>query len=230
MKTHSIKTWREEERPREKLMLQGATSLTDTELLAILLGSGTRRQTAVDLARNVLSHCGGRLDALSRMESKQLTGMDGIGPAKATAILATFELARRLAAELPEDELTIRTPETVARMMVPHLQNLPHEECWVLYLNRGRRFIGKERVSQGGLGSTVIDIKIIVKKAVDRLASGLILIHNHPSGNPYPGEQDRRQTEALKQAAAVFDIELLDHVIIGKKKYFSFSDEVTASL
>ena len=178
----------------------------------------------------LLAACGGRLDALSRMESRHLTETDGIGPAKATTILATFELARRLAAELPEDELTIRTPETVARMMLPHLQNLPHEECWVLYLNRGRRLIGKEKVSVGGLGSTIIDIKIIVKKAVDRLASGIILIHNHPSGNPHPGEQDVRQTDALKKAAAVFDIELLDHVIIGKKKYYSFSDELTSTL
>lgn len=225
MKTHSIKTWNEEERPREKLMLRGAGALTDTELLAILLGSGTCRQTAVDLARDLLAQGGGRLDALSRMDARQLTKTDGIGPAKATSVLATFELARRLAAELPEDELTIRTSETVARMMAPHLRDLPHEECWALYLNRGRKLIGKEKVSVGGMGSTIMDIKIIVKKAVDRLASGLILVHNHPSGNPQPGEQDRKQTEALKQAAAVFDIELVDHVIIGKKKYFSFSDE-----
>lgn len=225
MKHCSIKTWDEEERPREKLMLHGAGALTDTELLAILLGSGTRRQTAVDLARDLLAPGGGRLDVLSRMDARQLTKTDGIGLAKATAVLATFELARRLAAELPEDELTIRTSETVARMMGPHLRDLPHEECWALYLNRGRKLIGKEKISIGGMGSTIMDIKIIVKKAVDRLASGLILVHNHPSGNPHPGEQDRKQTEALKQAAAVFDIELVDHVIIGKKKYFSFSDE-----
>ena len=225
MKNHSIKTWNEEERPREKLMLQGAAALSDTELLAILLGSGTPRQTAVDLARDLLAASEGRLDALARQTARQLTGTPGIGLAKATSILATFELARRLAAEIPEDELTIRTSETVARMMAPHLRDLPHEECWVLYLNRGRKLIGKEKVSVGGMGSTIMDIKIIVKKAVDRLASGIILIHNHPSGNPHPGEQDRKQTEAIRQAAAVFDIELVDHVIIGKKKYFSFSDE-----
>ena len=230
MKTHSIKTRKEEERPREKLMLRGAAALTDTELLAILLGSGTRRQTAVDLARDLLSLGEGRLDALSRLESRQLTATPGIGLAKATSILATFELARRLAAELPADELTIRTSETVARMMAPHLRNLSHEECWILFLNRGRKLIGKEKVSLGGTVSTVIDIKIIVKKAVDRLASGLILIHNHPSGNPQPGEQDRRQTAALKQAAAVFDIEFVDHVIIGKNKYYSFSDECVSTL
>ncbi len=225
MKTQSIKTWNEEERPREKLMLQGAAALSDTELLAILLGSGTQKQTAVDLARNLLTAGDGRLDALARKSARQLTDTPGIGLAKATSILATFELARRLAAELPEDELTIRTSETVARMMAPHLRDLPHEECWVLYLNRGRKLIGKEKVSVGGMGSTIMDIKIIVKKAVDRLASGIILVHNHPSGNPQPGEQDRRQTEAIRQAAAVFDIDVVDHVIIGKKKYFSFSDE-----
>jgi len=228
MEAKSIKTWNEEERPREKLMQQGAPSLTNTELLAILIGSGTRRRTAVDLAREVMGGCEGRLDVLSRQSAARLTSVEGIGAAKATAILATFELARRLAAELPEDQLTIQASGTVARMMAPRLQDLPHEECWVLYLNRGSRLLGKEKVSAGGMSSTVIDIKIIVKKAVDRLASGLILVHNHPSGNPLPGEQDRRQTEALRKAAAVFDIALVDHVIIGRKKYFSFSDETVS--
>ena len=229
MKPNSIKTWKEEERPREKLMLQGAAALSDSELLAILIGSGTRTQTAVDLSRALLSSCNGRLAELSRQSARQLTGTSGIGPAKATSILATFELARRLAAEIPEEELTIRTPETVARMMAPRLRDIPHEECWAVYLNRGRKLIGQEKISQGGLNSTIMDIKIIVKKAVERLASGLILVHNHPSGNPLPGEQDRIQTEALKRAAAVFDIELVDHVIIGRKKYYSFSDEVASA-
>ena len=226
MNNKSIKTWDEEERPREKLMHQGAAALTNAELLAILLQSGTRDKSAVDLARELLASCGGRLDTLARREAGPMMGVEGIGPAKATTILAAFELARRLAAELPEEELTIRSADTVARMMAPFLRNLSHEECWVLYLNRGSKLIGKEKVSSGGLSSTVIDIKIIVKKAVERLASGLILVHNHPSGNPLPGEQDRTQTEALRKAAAVFDITLTDHVIIGRKKYYSFSDEV----
>ena len=225
MNNKSIKTWNEEERPREKLMHQGAAALTNAELLAILLQSGIRDKSAVDLARELLSGSRGRLDELARREAGPMMGVDGIGPAKATTILATFELARRLAAEIPEDELTVRTSDTVARMMAPFLRDLAHEECWVLYLNRGSKLIGKERISSGGLSSTVIDIKIIVKKAVERLASGLILVHNHPSGNPQPGEQDRSQTEALRKAAAVFDIALTDHVIIGRKKYYSFSDE-----
>ena len=225
MKTRSIKTWDEEERPREKLMQLGAASLTNTELLAILLRSGTQRHSAIDLARELLAAGEGSLNGLSNLGPARLTELEGVGPAKATTILATFELARRIAAELPEDDLPIRTPETVFRMMAPRLRDLPHEECWLLYLNRGHRLIGKERISSGGLSSTVIDLKIIVKKAVERLASGLILVHNHPSGNPLPGGQDRAQTEALKRAAAVFDIALIDHVIIGRKKYFSFSNE-----
>ena len=225
MTLRSIKTWDEEERPREKLMQQGAASLTNTELLAILLRSGTPEKSAIDLAREVMAHSEGRLAALAREGAAGLTAVHGIGTAKATAIQACFELARRLAAELPDDDLTIRTAETVARMMGPRLRDLPHEECWVLYLNRGSKLIGKERISSGGVSATVIDIRIIVKKAVERLASGLILVHNHPSGNPQPGEQDRIQTDALRRAAAVFDIALIDHVIIGKKKYFSFSEE-----
>ena len=226
MNNKSIKTWDEEERPREKLMHQGAAALTNAELLAILLQSGTRDKSAVDLARELLASCDGRLDTLARREAGPMMGVEGIGPAKATTILAAFELARRLAAELPEEELTIRTSDTVARMMAPFLRNLAHEECWVIYLNRGSKLIGKEKVSSGGLSATVIDIKIIVKKAVERLASAIILVHNHPSGNPQPGEQDCTQTEALRKAAAVFDITLTDHVIIGRKKYYSFSDEV----
>ena len=226
MKTRSIKTWDEEERPREKLMQQGAASLTNTELLAILLRSGSPEKSAIDLARDVMALSSGRLGVLAREGASGLKTIHGIGTAKATTILACFELARRLAAEIPEDELTIRTSETVARMMGPHLRDSPHEECWVLFLNRAGRLTGKEKISSGGLSSTVFDIKIIVKKAVERLSSGIILVHNHPSGNPQPGEQDRTQTDALRRAAAVFDIALIDHVIIGKKKYFSFSDEV----
>ena len=149
----------------------------------------------------------------------------GIGPAKATTVEAAFELARRLAAEIPGDEITIRTSDTVARMMGPRLRDLPHEECWALYLNRGQKLLGKECISRGGLSSTVVDLKIIVKKAVEHLASGLILVHNHPSGNPQPGQQDREQTEALRKAAAALDISLIDHIIIARKKFFSFSDD-----
>ena len=194
----SIKTWNEEERPREKLMLHGAAALTNTELLAILLGSGTRRKSAVDLARELTTHCNGRLDALARHGAGEMMALDGIGPAKATTILACFELARRLAAEIPEEMCTIRNAATVARMMRPFLSDLPHEECWVLYLNRGGKLIGKERISVGGTGSTIMDIKIIVKKAVERLASGLILIHNHRLRHHAARPRDHRPAEVFQ--------------------------------
>ena len=225
MKHCSIKTWDEEERPREKLMHKGPAALTNAELLAILLHSGNREKSAVDLARELLASCEGRLSLLAGRNIHQLRTLGGMGTAKAATVQAAFELARRLDAEIPADEFTIRRADTVARMMTPLIGSLPHEECWVLYLNRAGKYVGREQVSAGGQTSTVIDIKIIVKKAVERLASGIILVHNHPSGNPLPGEQDRTQTEALRQALAVFDIALIDHVVIGKKKYYSFSEE-----
>jgi DNA repair protein radc len=225
MKHCSIKTWDEEERPREKLMHKGPAALTNAELLAILLHSGNREKSAVDLARELLASCEGRLSLLAGRNIHQLRTLGGMGTAKAATVQAAFELARRLDAEIPADEFTIRRADTVARMMTPLIGSLPHEECWVLYLNRAGKYVGREQVSAGGQTSTVIDIKIIVKKAVERLASGIILVHNHPSGNPLPGEQDRTQTGALRQALAVFDIALIDHVVIGKKKYFSFSEE-----
>ena len=225
MKAMSIKTWNEEERPREKLMHKGPAALTNAELLAILLHSGNREKSAVDLARELLASCEGRLSLLAGRNIHQLRTLGGMGTAKAATVQAAFELARRLDAEIPADEFTIRRADTVARMMTPLIGSLPHEECWVLYLNRAGKYVGREQVSAGGQTSTVIDIKIIVKKAVERLASGIILVHNHPSGNPLPGEQDRTQTGALRQALAVFDIALIDHVVIGKKKYFSFSEE-----
>ena len=225
MKTHSIKTWDEEERPREKLMHKGPSVLTNAELLAILIRTGNRELSAVDLARELLAGCDGRLSVLSGKNIHQLRKAGGIGTAKAASVMAAFELARRLDAEIPADEFTIRSAETVARMMTPLLGALPHEECWILYLNRAQKYTGREKVSAGGQSATVIDIKIIVKKAVERLASGIILVHNHPSGNPIPGESDRTQTDALRKALAVFDIALIDHVVIAKKKYFSFSEE-----
>ena len=225
MKHYSIKTWDEEERPREKLMLKGTAALSNAELLAILLRSGNRETSAVDLARELLASCEGKLSLLAGRNIHQLTAIEGIGTAKAASVVAACELARRLESEMPDDEFTIRSADTVVRMMTPLLGALPHEECWVLYLNRARKYVGREKISAGGQASTVIDIKIIVKKAVERLASAIILVHNHPSGNPVPGDSDRTQTDALRRALAVFDIGLLDHVIIGKKKYFSFSEE-----
>lgn len=223
--TNSIKNWQAEERPREKLLLSGAESLTNVELLAILLREGHKDKTAIDLARELLESANNSLSHLTQFSLDNYQKFRGLGKVKGATLMAAFELGRRVSSELPTAQPQIKTSETVYKIMAPSLKNLLHEECWVLYLNKANKLISKEKVSQGGLSSTVMDIKLIVKKAVDKLASSIILIHNHPSGNPVPGEQDKKQTRALKEAASYFDISLLDHVIIAGNKYFSFSDE-----
>lgn len=224
MKT-TIKSWGEDERPREKMISKGCSSLSNAELIAIVLQSGTRKKTAVDLARELLSKSQGRLKGLADMSFEQMQTISGIGCAKAVAVLALFELTRRIQSETEESQPLIREASAVAKIMGPVLMDLPHEECWVLYLNRGSRLISKERISIGGIDQTSIDIRIIAKKAIEKLSSGVILVHNHPSGNRFPGEADINQTIALRNALKVFDIALIDHVIIAGKKYYSFSDE-----
>lgn len=224
MKT-SIKLWDEDERPREKLISKGCSSLSNAELLAIILRSGTPEKTALDMAREVLKLSSGKLKRLSEFSVEQYKSISGIGDAKAVSLMAIFELTRRMNSETEDNQPIIRESSTVMQIMGPILQNLPHEECWAIYLNRGNRLLSKERISIGGVDHTSIDIRIIVKKAVEKLASSVILVHNHPSGNRFPGEADKNQTAALKNALNVFDIALLDHIIVAGNKYFSFSDE-----
>lgn len=220
----NIKDWIEEDRPREKLMAQGSASLTNTELIAILLRAGTNEMSAVDLARELLILHGG-LPELARKSTAQLQQMPGIGIAKAASIAAAFELGRRAASETAASESRTATPYGIAMMMLPLLGDLPNEECWAIYLDSGNHILGKEKVSAGGLSSTVFDSRVIIKKALERLASGIIIVHNHPSGNPRPSRSDLKNTAALKEAASMFDISLVDHIIIGRKKYYSFSQE-----
>lgn len=219
-----IKDWSIEERPREKMLLNGAKALNNSELLAILLRSGDTENTAVDLARSLLSINGNSLKTLSQMPFEGLCKIKGVGPSKATTILAAFEIANRIFCEPAIEAPQITCASDAASLMKPIFRNLHHEECWVVYLNRQNRVIHKECVSKGGTHSTILDPKIIIKKGVDKLAAGIILFHNHPSGNPYPGEEDRRQTRLLKEASAMLDISLIDHIIISEDKYYSFSE------
>lgn len=221
----SIKNWGNEERPREKLLFQGPSSLTTSELLAVLLHTGTAQCNAVELGRELLLSVGGRLSELSRQTLAGMTATPGVGPAKAATVLAAFELGRRAAAELPEDQLTIRNSETVFKMMSPLTGHLRTEECWVIYLNKANRTMGRERVGSGGIDFTAVDVRTVVRKAAEKMASSIILVHNHPSGNPHPGEADIRFTANLRSALSVFGIALTDHVVIAGKKYFSFVDE-----
>lgn len=220
-----IKDWNRGERPREKMMEQGVRSLSESELLAILINSGTRDMSAVELGRKILAFAGNSLTTLSTLSVDELCGINGIGQAKASKIAALFEIARRMEMLPEEKKRVIGNSESVACIFMPMLRDIQHEECWVLFLNRQNNIIRKEKISQGGIAGTVIDNRIILKKALQVLASSIILVHNHPSGNPSPSEADLKQTRLLREACRSVDISLLDHIIIGKQNYYSFADE-----
>ena len=223
--SHALTTWAVEERPREKVMANGIQYLSDVELLAILLGSGTRNQTPVELARTILKGADNSLQELGRQSISELVRIKGVGPVKAITLLAAMELGRRRAGMQHAEKLPVKSSQTVFKLFHPLLGDLDHEEFWLLMLNRANRVLGRYKVSQGGLSGTVIDTRIILKKALDNLASSIIVCHNHPSGNMQPSEADVKITGKLKKAAEMLEIKLLDHVIIADKSYFSFADE-----
>ncbi len=219
-----------DERPVERLLEKGAGALSNVEILAVLLHSGTAGLNAMDVARLALSHAEGSLVRLSSMSADKLREIPGIGPKKAASLSASFELARRFAAEGTGIEKKALTgPDMVYRTMLPRLKGLPHEECWVIYLNRANYIIGKEMVTRGGFTSTTIDIRMLVIKAMEKKACGIIVVHNHPSGNPRPGDADISQTKLLKEALSPMGIDLLDHIIVCDDCYFSFADERIAT-
>ena len=224
-KSGTLKSWAVRERPREKVLANGIQHLSDAELLAILMGSGTRNTTAVDLARQILGEVEYNLHELGRQSISDLQKIKGIGPAKAIAVLAAMELGRRRSGSQHVEKTSIKSSETVFNFFHPLLGDLEHEEFWLLMLNRANRVLGRFKVSQGGLSGTVIDTRIILKKALDNLASSIIVCHNHPSGNKQPSDADVKITEKLKKAAEILEIKLLDHIIIADKSYFSFADE-----
>ena len=221
----SIKAWAEEDRPREKLLAKGKSTLTDAELIAILLGSGTRTLSAVDLAKNILRRSDNNLSELARLSVKDLMKFKGIGEAKAITIVSALELGRRRKEAEPTKKLIIKSSQDVYDLITPELQDLSHEEFWVLLLRRNNSVIKKERISQGGVSGTVVDAKIIMKKALEELASSIILIHNHPSGNLKPSQADIQLTRKLKDGGNVLDIPILDHVIFTDQGFLSFADE-----
>ena len=219
-----ITDWKKEERPREKMLNNGAASLSNSELIAILIRSGNSSETAIDLSRKILNQADNSLNKLSQLSVEELTLVNGIGETKALSILAAFELSSRMEAELPEEKPQILSSNDVVKLLRPLMKNLDHEECWILYLNRANRVVQRERMSIGGISSTIMDTKLIIRHALNKFACGMILAHNHPSGTPYPGTQDKKQTKILQDAAAFFDISILDHVIIAKDKFYSFCD------
>jgi DNA repair protein RadC len=221
----SIKEWAVEDRPREKLLAHGIQSLSHSELIAILIGSGTKNQSAVELARRILNNANNDLDQLGRFTVSDFMKIKGIGKAKAIAIVSALELGRRRKISESSDRLKITSSGDVFEVLYQHLVDLSHEEFWILLLNRSNKIIEKRKISQGGIAGTVTDIRMILKFAIDALASSIILCHNHPSGNLQPSDADIQITRKLKEASAIMDIGLLDHVIIAGKRHYSFADE-----
>jgi len=221
----SIKQWAEEDRPREKLVLKGKSILSDAELLAILISTGTKNESAVELAKRILNNYKNDLNELGKLSVKQLMETKGIGEAKAITIIAALELGRRRQASEIKEKLQLNTGTLVNQYFKTKVTELLHEEFYVLYLNNANRLLGEERISMGGLAGTIADVRIIFSYAIKYLSTSIILIHNHPSGNPKPSQLDIDQTKKIKEAGKLLDIRVLDHVIIAETGFYSFADE-----
>ncbi|HHV00367.1 MAG TPA: DNA repair protein RadC [Bacteroidales bacterium] len=219
-----ITDWAVEDRPRERLWNKGPASLSDAELLAILIRSGTRNNSALDLARELLAMAGNSLSQLGRLSAGEIKKIKGMGETKAVTIAAALELGRRRKLAEAADNPQIRSSADVFSIFSPLMEDLSHEEFWILFLNRANRVTGRMKISQGGVSGTVTDVRIVMKKAIETLASGLIICHNHPSGNTSPSDSDIRITLKIKEAGALMDIQLLDHIIVAGKDYYSFAD------
>ena len=215
-----------DERPREKMRLRGAKALSNAELLAILLGSGTEGKSVTEVAQELMASAGGRLSLLGAMPLERLITHKGVGEARAIGISAALELGRRCFEEASViDKRSVTSPQLVYQLMLPSLKNLDHEECWALFLNKSHYIIGKEMITSGCLDHTPLDIGRILKKAIEKQCSNLILVHNHPSGSPLPGQADIFQTDLLKKALGAIGITLTDHVIVAEGSFYSFSEE-----
>jgi DNA repair protein RadC len=221
----SIKNWAEDDKPREKLMLKGKAVLSDAELVAILIGSGSRNESAVSLSKRILLSVNNNLNALGKLSLKQLMEFKGIGEAKAVSIAAALELGRRRRAEESAELEKITSSKAVFEIMQPIIGELLHEEFWVLYLNNSNKIICKAQLSKGGITGTVVDVRLIFKMALEHNATAIILSHNHPSGKLLASDADRDITKKLKFAGEQLDIKVLDHIIITENGYFSFQDE-----
>lgn len=222
---YSIKQWSKDDRPREKLLLTGAASLSNSELLAILIHSGTRQQTAVDLAKDVLKMGKDNLGELGKLSVKELMKIKGIGEAKAITIAAALELGRRRQAAAPLDKSAIITSSDTATYLQAKLKDHRHEVFAVLFLNRANKVNHFQIISEGGITGTVADPRIILKRALEENAVSIVLCHNHPSGSLRPSRADEELTRKIKAAAALLDINVIDHIIVSDSGYYSFADE-----
>lgn len=221
----SIKLWAEDDRPREKLLAKGKQALSDAELIAILIGSGTKNESAVDLSKKILASVNNNLNALGKLSENDLMTFKGIGEAKAITIITALELGRRRRLADAVIDTKIKDSNSVFELMQPLIGEASTEEFWVIYLNNSHKIIKKIQLSIGGITGTVVDVRIAFKNAVTLQATAIILCHNHPSGTLQPSEMDIQLTKKMKIAGETLDIKVLDHIIITEKAYFSFADE-----
>jgi DNA repair protein RadC len=221
----SIKNWSQDDQPREKLLYKGKAALSDAELLAILIGSGNRDESAVALCKRIFASVSNNLSELGRLSITQLMEFKGIGEAKAITIVAALELGRRRRGEEALEKKKITSSKSVFELMQPIIGELEHEEFWIIFLNNSNKVIDKKQLSKGGITGTLVDVRLVLKNALEVGATGLILAHNHPSGTLKPSEADKSLTNKLKMASESLDIKVPDHLIVTEKAYFSFADE-----
>lgn len=220
-----ITNWSEDDKPREKLMLKGKSVLSDAELIAILIGSGSRNESAVDLSKRILASVDNNLNALGKLSLSQLMQFRGIGEAKAISIIAALELGRRRRGEDAVELKKITSSKIIFEIMQPIIGELPHEEFWIIYMNNSNKVISKSQLSKGGITGTLVDVRIVFKTALEMGATALILCHNHPSGTLIPSDADKQITRKLKLAGDSLEIKVLDHLIVTETSYYSFADE-----
>ena len=221
----SIKNWSDDDKPREKLVQKGKSVLSDAELIAILIGSGSRSESAVELSKRILASVNNNLNELGKLSIKQLMQFKGIGEAKAVTIAAALEMGRRRRGEDAPKVDRIGSSNDVFELLQPIIGELPHEEFWIVYLNNSNKVMQRTQLSKGGITGTLVDVRLAMKQALELGAVGLILAHNHPSGGLKPSVADKQITQKLKNAAEALDIKVLDHLIVTQREYFSFADE-----
>jgi DNA repair protein RadC len=221
----TIKSWALDDRPREKLVAKGKSALSDAELIAVLIGSGNREESAVGLSKRILKSINGNINELAKLSVEKLTQFKGIGAAKALSIITALELGKRRQLEVALEKPKITSSKDVADAMQPIIGDLEHEEFWVLFLNNSNKVVAKSQICKGGLSATIVDIRLVFKRALELASVAIVVCHNHPSGKLQPSTADAQLTQKIKEAGVTLDIKLLDHLIITEKAYFSFADE-----
>ena len=224
MENLSINQWAMEDRPREKMMTKGVEALSDAELLAILIGSGSTGESAVALMQRVLAKCDNNLNNLAKWQLQDYTSFKGFGPAKGIKVMASLELGKRRSRQSPADRPIIKESTDIYHIFHPILCDLPHEEFWLLLLNQAAKVIGKVRISQGGIDQTAVDVRSILREAILHQATQIAVAHNHPSGNVMPSQADKALTNSIRKASDIMNIRLMDHVIVTDGHYYSFHD------